>query len=137
MKTTVSSDLLSATSLLVAVVALLYSVWQAEIKEILNRTPPMRRLDRDSLIAETRSIARGRSAPLAIAGIILMALLFPVSLNIVVGTMRSGAEGAYNPVLGCFLAAYAILAFLVVVTCSMTCSLLKRIRTLEADEIIR
>jgi hypothetical protein len=73
------SDLLSAASLFLAVLGLLYSAWYDEIGAALSIVPKEFKADRVAQIAKVKGVYRSRSIPLAGASlIIVLSLLQPL-----------------------------------------------------------
>lgn len=83
------SDLLSAASLFLAVVGLLYSVWYGEITKVLVRSVSEHKDDRGPIIRETRAVYLTRALPLALASLVLAVVLFPDLVAVLVSTFRT------------------------------------------------
>jgi len=71
------SDLLSAASLLLAFVGLLYSAWYDEVKQAIKIDVPEHKEDREPAIEAVSAALRTRACPLAIASAALGILLLP------------------------------------------------------------
>lgn len=89
------SDLLSAASLFLAVIGLLYSVWYGEITMALATDVPKHREDRGSAIREMRTVYRTRALPLALASVTLAVVLIPDLVSVVLSAINAvSQEGA-------------------------------------------
>lgn len=86
------SDLLSAASLFLAVIGLLYSVWYGEITKALALGVPKHQDDRGPAIDGTRTIYRTRALPLALASITLAVVLVPDLISVVGTTLNAIAR---------------------------------------------
>jgi hypothetical protein len=71
------NDLLSAASLFLAVLGLLYSAWYAEINECLKTTTPQFKRDRGPLISRVEIAYYKRARPLAVGAVAVSLILFP------------------------------------------------------------
>jgi len=92
------SDLLSAASLFLAVIGLLYSAWYVEITKAIAMTVPKHKDDRGPAIRETRTAYRTRALPLAVASVTLAVVLFPDLVLIGVSAVRTVAEKGISAV---------------------------------------
>jgi hypothetical protein len=129
----VSGDLLSASSLLVALVGLLYSTWYPEITGAAEAPVPLH--DASKLRSSTRSTLRTRAAPLLLLAVVLLLVLFPPALAVVVQTVRqltgSQAGNQYDAVQACFIAVFVALLLLAVTLWTATRRLWLRLKDLE------
>jgi len=71
------SDLLSAASLFLAVLGLLYSSWYAEIRQASDLAIPPHKPDRGSAISKVRAAYYTRALPLVIGAATVSIILFP------------------------------------------------------------
>jgi hypothetical protein len=76
------SDLLSASSLFLAVIGLLYSVWYAEIIAAIGLRAPQHEEDRGPVIRKIKTVCRTRALPLAVASVTLSIILTPDCFSI-------------------------------------------------------
>lgn len=114
--TPVSGDLLSASSLLAALLGLLYGTWYAEITAAAQTKIP----DHDGarLVRATSTTLRTRALPLVVVAGVLTAILAPPAIAVVVHTVqhlvgvKPGAQ--YDAVKACFVAVFCVVAFLLV-----------------------
>ncbi|MFC7481059.1 hypothetical protein ACFQX7_14860 [Luedemannella flava] len=110
----VDADLLSATSLLVGAVGLLYGAWQAELTRALTSRVAPKRLDRDPERARVRRTLRGRALPLAAATGSLVLIFLPSAVQVVTHAVSLfaahpvAALRRYDPVPAAFLAVYLV-----------------------------
>jgi hypothetical protein len=77
------SDLLSAASLFLAVLGLLYSAWYSEMTSALEERLPRFAEDRSRVERKARAAYRARAIPLAVGSIVLTIILLPKFINIV------------------------------------------------------
>lgn len=77
------SDLLSAASLFLAVIGLLYSVWYGEITKAIELSAPTHREDRGPVIRNVKTVYRTRALPLAVASMTLAIILTPDFVSVV------------------------------------------------------
>ena len=76
------SDLVSAASLLLAVLGVLYGLWYPEIIEALDIKVPAFREDRNKPIQQVVSVLYGRAIPLAVAALGVSLIFLPDALEI-------------------------------------------------------
>lgn len=91
------SDLLSAASLLLAIIAVLYGMWYPEIVKSLATDVPEHAANRRKPRAEVAAVRKSRSLPLMIATILLGAVFLPDTVRIVA---RSASMYASDGVAG-------------------------------------
>ncbi len=98
------ADLLSAASLLLAALAVLYGVWYSSIEEARILPLPNRKDDAIKPLAQVRGILRGRAYPLAVASGLATAVFAPEAISICATTIDSfadrglGAFSYYDPI---------------------------------------
>lgn len=83
------SDLLSAASLLLTVLGIVYGAWYMEIVNSLELAIPDHIEDRGAVRRTVSSALYGKAVPLASAALILMAVFLPDALAIGVGALSS------------------------------------------------
>jgi len=83
------SDLLSAASLLLAVVGVLYGLWYPEIIEALGTKVPAFSEDRIKPFRQISSVFYGRAIPLAIAALGVLLIFLPNAVQIIVSTIQN------------------------------------------------
>lgn len=104
------SDLLSAASLFLALIGLLYSVWYEEITRAITMHVPPHEADRGPAVRELRRVTRTRALPLFMSSILLAIVLTPDLLAVIVSGIhravadRFGALKHYNAVKTLFAA---------------------------------
>jgi hypothetical protein len=81
-------DVLAAASLLLAILAVLYSLWYAEIARTLEIKAPKHLDDAAADRRRTSEVLRTRALPLALAALILMLTFLPEALHIAVHFVR-------------------------------------------------
>jgi hypothetical protein len=90
------SDLLSAASLLLTAVGLLYGTWHGTLTEALAREIPKHRPDRGPLLAVLQEAFWRRSMPLAAFASVTSLILLPDALQHTVTSARAYAVGDAN-----------------------------------------
>jgi hypothetical protein len=114
----VTTDLVSATSLLVGAVGLLYSGWNEELRAAQDVQVRMHVEDRGPERAQVRQVLRTRALPLATAAWVLVLVFLPPAVGLVVDGVRAlaghpvGTLRRYDPVPLAFLAVVAVDAVL-------------------------
>lgn len=103
-------ELLSAASLLLAVVGVFYSLWYGEITRALDITPPTHLADAAGLRRDVSRVLRARAAPLAVASLVLALVLLPEAIRLIADGIRllwrEGLReglGAYDAVSAAFV----------------------------------
>ncbi len=82
------SDLLSAASLFLAVIGLLYSVWYGEITTAIAMRVPTHAADRGPATRELRRVARTRALPLFMSATLLASVLMPDLIAVIYSAIR-------------------------------------------------
>jgi hypothetical protein len=83
------NDLLSAASLFLAVLGLLYSAWYAEINESLKIATPQFKRDRGPLISRVEVAYYKRALPLVVGAVAVSLILFPDLLRTLWSSYRA------------------------------------------------
>jgi hypothetical protein len=110
----VDPDLLTATSMLVGAVGLLYGTWHAEISDALHTEVRPKRLDRGLDRAVVLRAHNGRALPVAIAGWTLVLIFTPTTIGVLVAAVRHVFDEPttflrdYDPVPPAFIAVYLV-----------------------------
>jgi hypothetical protein len=121
----VDPDLLTALSMLVGAVGLIYGTWHAEISEALHTEVRPKRLDRGRDRAVVLRAHNGRALPVAIAAWVLVAIFTPTTVGLIVAGVRRFFGDptlflrAYDPVPPAFIAVYLV-AVVVAVAATVT-----------------
>jgi hypothetical protein len=131
--TSVSGDLLSASSLLVALLGLLYSTWYPEITAAAETAIPLH--DASEARSNTRLTLRTRAAPLLLLALVLVLLLLPPAFTVVIQTWQrvfgSRPGSGYDAVQACFLAVFVALLVLAMTLWTATRRVWLRLKALE------
>lgn len=112
------SDKLSAASLLLTAVAIIYSLWYPEISGALKIVPKPHKPDNRADFKQVGRIFVTRSLPLFLISIVLVAIFAPDSIQIMARTLqslvsaKSRAHSRYDAVTACFLAVNVLTLFL-------------------------
>ena len=96
----VTGDLLSAASLLAAIVAIFVALWSPEISDALNKQVPLH--DRTPQRRAIAGVIWWRAVPLCVVSLLLVAVLGPPAIGIVAEAVRM-AHGEYDAVKACYL----------------------------------
>jgi hypothetical protein len=113
---TVTGPLLSAGSLLAALLGLLYGTWYAEITAAAASPVPDH--DAGKAVRATTATLRTRALPLVVVAAVLTGILAPPAVLVVVHTVqhlvgvRHGGE--YDAAQACFVAVFAVIVMLLV-----------------------
>jgi hypothetical protein len=114
--TPVTGDLLGASSLLAALLGLLYGAWSPEITAAAQSTIPDH--DATKLVNATTATLRTRALPLVGVAAVLAVILAPPAVSVVVRTVQHliGVRhgGGYDAVQACFVAVFAVVVMLLV-----------------------
>jgi hypothetical protein len=129
----VSGDLLTASSLLVALVGVLYGTWYPEISAAAETPIPLH--DASKARSNTRSTLRTRAAPLFLLAIVLVLLLLPPALTVVIHALQhlfgSRPGSHYDAVQACFIAVFVALLILAMTLWTATRRVWLRLKELE------
>lgn len=79
-----NGDVLAAASLLLAILAVLYSLWYADIDAALRVEKPTHLEDARSERRQVRQAIRTRAAPLAFASVVLFLVFLPEAVRLIV-----------------------------------------------------
>jgi hypothetical protein len=82
------SDLLSAASLLLAIVGVLNGLWYAEISAAISLDLPPHKEDREGPLRKIRSVLWGKALPLAAASLSVSSVFLPPSVMIVIQSLK-------------------------------------------------
>ena len=104
----VTGDLLSAASLLLASVGLLFSVWQPEITSAMEVSSKGLRADRGPRIAQVRQALLFRALPLLLAVILIVGTCSPPALAVVVHAMTDDLGNTYDPIRAMFVSVWIL-----------------------------
>jgi hypothetical protein len=125
------ADLLSAASLLLTVLGVVYGTWYSEIMNVLGETIPARRVDRGQVRGRVGGALKAKGLPLTVAAFALTVLFLPDALRIAIGGIRSfwtqglSAFCEYNAVKAAF-------CLVVVLTGALAGYLVQLVRGLKA-----
>lgn len=128
------SDLLSAASLLLTVLGIVYGSWYAEITSALSAPIPDNPPNRGPVRDTVRGALRGRAYPLASAAVVLTLVFFPDAVAIALNALHSlakegsGALLAYNAVQAAFCLVVVLSAALALYLVHLVCALKGKLR---------
>jgi len=131
----VTSDLLGASGLLVAVIGVLYSVWYDEITRGTSVRVARHRLDRATDIAAVRRVILSRAAPLTAAGICLVAVLAPPAIDLITKAFTTGFGHPYDAIKACFVLVWVFGIGLTLSTVASTFALVVKYRSLIGPDL--
>lgn len=126
------SDLLTVTSLIVAVVGMLYTAWYPEISQA--RDTQFQKYENQARIQKV-NIALKRMIPLATVALALCTALVPPIWSLACKTVTAGQVGSYSydAVATCFVITFMILVFLDVLFWRDVCILTRHRRDQRAN----
>lgn len=133
--TPVTGDLLGASSLLAALLGLLYGAWYPEITAAARTSIPDH--DATTLVKATTATLRTRALPLVVVAAVLAVILAPPAVSVVVRTVqhlvgiRHG--GGYDAVQACFVAVFGVVVMLLVMV--TTAALRVRAQLLKLQKV--
>jgi len=131
-------DVLSAVSLLAAIVGLLYSLWYPEMREALAAERMLHRQDREPSIAVVRDAITTRALPLALASFVQVLIFGPDALTAIRNIVKlSGPPGQpaaveYDSVQAAFVAVYAVSVLLATLALAMLWRLRSKLKSLQS-----
>jgi hypothetical protein len=135
------ADVLSAMSLLVTMIALLYSVWYKEIQDEVELKPLRMSANRTGQIAGVKRTLRTRSLPLAAASMLLLLVLVPELMAVIQSALRavsSGLSGSwprYDTLAAVFLVAYSFLVGLAGLAVRQVLDLRRKLADLQGPDL--
>lgn len=109
------SDKLSAASLLLTAVAIIYSLWYPEISRVLKLVPKPHKADNRADFKDVGGIFITRSLPLFLISVVLVVIFAPDSIQIlretfqILSSAESRSQSHYDAVTACFLAVTALI----------------------------
>jgi hypothetical protein len=105
--TSVTADLLSAASLLTAIIAIFFALWSPDIGAALKKAVPAndKHLEREAIL----KVLRWRALPLCVASIALTGILVPPAVAVVVEAIRIADGGNYDAVKACYIVMIVLL----------------------------
>jgi hypothetical protein len=125
-----TADLLSAASLLLTVLTILYSLWLPEITTAANSEIDQFQKNRKQTHRAGRRVFLGKALPLFIAALVLIATMTPPALEIVRRPLAHELN-SYDAVATIFMAVIGVLLLLTAHTCVAACKLGWHVRKLN------
>mgnify|MGYP001552431616 CR=1 FL=1 len=124
----VTGDLLSAASLLMAVLAMLLSVWNSDITIALGRKKPTMAADRDPYILGLRA-ALGRALPLTLGAWATLGLLLPITWAALRTSQMCWGNSAcgYDPLAAAFLVTQFLVLIFAIFSAIQTWAIVKKL----------
>jgi hypothetical protein len=130
-------DVLSAASLLAAIVGLLYSLWYPEMREALAAERMLHRQDREPSIAVVREAIRTKALPLFLASSVQVLIFGPDALTairkIIKLTSPPGQPVSveYDSVQAAFVVVYIVSVLLATLALAMLWRLRQKLNSLQ------
>lgn len=90
------SDILSAASLLLIIVTVLYALWYPELIIAINIEIPKHSEDRPAPLADVNKILFSRAIPLFLSSLIVSMVFVPDAINIIYEVINRKTEVAYK-----------------------------------------
>ena len=131
------SDLLSAASLLLTLMGIVYGIWYAEIVAAQNADVPLQYADRDTVRGQVKAALFTKALPLAIATTVLAAIFLPNAGTIALSWLGSflavtaQAFAHYNAVIATFCFVEILSIALAVQTVALAISLCGKLREIN------
>ncbi|MFW0753187.1 hypothetical protein ACN1C3_00345 [Pseudomonas sp. H11T01] len=131
------SDLLSASSLLLAIAAILFSLWYSEISKALDVLPAKFKEDNVSNYRLVKNVLYGKALPVAVMAALIALIFLPDAIRITIESFVSLSSAdtrdtySYDAVRTayCFVSILSIiLAFYMVGLTAGLCSLCKKLK---------
>jgi hypothetical protein len=132
------SDLLSAASLLLTVLGVVYGTWYSEIVSAIGAPIPDNPPNRGPVRQTVRAALYGKALPLALAAIVLTILFLPDALTIALGGLNAlktagcVAFHKYNAVEAAFCLVVVLTGALAGYLISLICRLKDKLRKIGA-----
>lgn len=132
------SDLLSAATLLLTVLGVVYSAWYSDIINAIGIKIPDHAANREPERKIVRGSLYGKALPLAVAASVLALLFLPDAFSIAVGgvrelvTKRCAAFQEYNAVAAAFLVVVILTSALSGYLLFLVCRLHTKLRQINA-----
>jgi len=125
------SDAISAASLVLAVLAALYSLWLQEVNAALAITPKTDRDDRKPQRKQATDALLTKALPLMVATISAVLVLAPRTLAILCEALRHRWDWVFDDVKALFVLTSALLAILAIVATVQSVALIAKRRELS------
>lgn len=81
-------SLLTAASVLLALIGVVYALWYEELKQASEREMPRHQEDREPILGHLRSVFWSRAVPLTVASLSVTAVFVPPAVEIVVESAK-------------------------------------------------
>jgi hypothetical protein len=94
------TDLLSAASLLLAIMSALYGLWRKDIDDALHIVPPRHPPDRVLPFGRVGGVLYTRALPLAIASVLVALVILPASLGVIGGSFAHTRRVGWRAAVG-------------------------------------
>jgi hypothetical protein len=131
----VSGDLLSASSLLVALITFLYSTWYQETSSALELPIKRFRLDRGPHLTLLRRVLITRALPICLAASALVLVLAPPAIKVAWHAVADGWGRPYDAVKACFLLVWILSVFLAAVSTHRALALFRHMRRQSGPDL--
>jgi hypothetical protein len=132
----VTGDLLSAASLLLASIGLLFSVWQPEITSAMAVTSKGLRADRGPRIAQVRQALLFRALPLLLAILLIVVTCLPPAVAVIVHALTDDFGHSYDPIKAMFVSVWILAVALAVVVGTQLRKLNSKLRLLNEPDAV-
>ena len=124
--TPVTADLLSAASLLAALIGLMFSLWSRDIEDAIRT--PIPHHDAEIARRNVSGVMWGKAIPLLIASLVFTILLVPPSVGVSLDAIQRG--GDYDAVKACFIAVEIVLIALIILSSVKVIALSRKLKAL-------
>jgi hypothetical protein len=92
-------DLLSSASVLLTLIALLYSLWYQEIVQAIDTEVPVNKQDRKPAHKRVKGVYSTKARPLTVAAFILTVVFAPDTVRILCTSVKHASEGGLRSIL--------------------------------------
>ena len=92
-------DLLSSASVLLTLIALLYSLWYPEMVQAIDTVVPPDKRDREPDHKRVKGVYSTKARPLAVAALILTVVFAPDTVRILCASAKHASEGGLRSIL--------------------------------------
>jgi hypothetical protein len=133
----VTGDLLSAASLLLASVGLLFSAWQPEITSATEVSIRGMRADRGPRIAQIRQALLFRALPLLLAIFLIVLTLAPPAIAVVIHALTDCLGNSYDPIRAMFVSVWVLAVGLLIVVGSQLRKLNSKRQLLNKSDTVK
>lgn len=124
-------DVISAASLVLAVLAALYTLWLPNVSAGLEVKPEPDKSNRKPQYEQVEAVLRTKALPLCIATLATVSILSPRCLTILCETLQNAAEGSFSDVKALFILTFSLTLLLAIVSIAQVIRLYGKLKELD------